>query len=69
MKKAFLLGFIGICVVLGAGCSKATKIAKNNDSNANPSKEALIQRRVTEPPTPPANIPLPTPVNTVEVIK
>lgn len=65
MKKIVIICLAGMIMGMGAGCSKKSTIA----SNPSVSKEALIQRRVTDPPKPPENVPLPTPVNGVEVIK
>lgn len=66
MKKIVIICLVGIVMGMGAGCSKKSTVATSNSS---PTKDALIQRRVTDPPKPPENVPLPTPVNSVEVIK
>jgi hypothetical protein len=60
MKTFSLLCMLAAVALLGAGCSKASTIA----SEGNAAKQPLIQRRTAQPPTPPANIPLPTPVQT-----
>lgn len=66
MKYILIVCCIGVFVFVGAGCSKKSTVATQQNSTA---KEALIQRRTSEPPKPPENVPLPTPVNGVEVVK
>lgn len=66
MKKAFAVTVIGIMLLTGAGCSKGVKVASSQPQQV---KQALIQRRTSEPPKPPENVPAPTPVNTIETIQ
>lgn len=61
MKKFSIVSLLGVLFVLGAGCS-SKQIATNSSAN----KSGFVERRSETPPTPPENVPAPTPVQVGE---
>lgn len=61
MNKVIACAAIGVMILTGAGCMNSAKVAASQPQQV---KQALIQRRTSEPPKPPENVPVPTPVQT-----
>jgi hypothetical protein len=61
MKWKSILGILSIAIFLGAGC--ASKDSASSPESARGEKNGFIDRRSSEPPDAPENIPPPTQVH------
>lgn len=62
MKRLIFLLLASFIIFAGAGCSSSTSTIASNSTK----KEPLVERRTEAPPSPPGNIPLPTPIQAGE---
>ncbi len=59
-KRITVIASVGL-LLIGAGCS-----SKNAEMQIFSGKDSFIERRTSPPPTPPENVPAPTPVQVGE---